>query len=418
MDENLDALRVVIIGGGPGGTACALALQRQAEQQARPVQISLIEGKQFKGEKHYNQCVGVLSPPLPDLLENDLGIPFPHHLCLVNIQGYILHSTKEQIRLSGENEDSFALRRVQFDQYMLYKVMEHGIEIFPGRAVDLEFHPDRVIIYTESLPLEADVVVGAFGLDEGSAGMFSRHTAYRPPHAMNSLVTKFDPHNEQDSNLEGFIHAFLLSNPRIEFGAVTPKCTHCTINIAGDHVDTPLMDRFLSNAQVQKVLPELNSGNVQKNHDLIYFKGRFPRSLAHNYYGDRYVMVGDAAGLVRAFKGKGVTTAVMTGIRAASTILEHGFTRQAFHDHYRTANQDIIQDLPYGYAMRLLTIFMSRVGMLNPVLRAAQNTPDLQEALFDAVSAHALYREVFTKSLRPNTVLAILKAMLRGSNSH
>jgi hypothetical protein len=51
-------------------------------------------------------------------------------------------------------------------------------------------------------------------------------------------------------------------------------------------------------------------------------------------------------------------------------------------------------------------------------LRAAQNTPDLQEALFDAVSAHALYREVFTKSLRPNTVLAILKAMLRGSNSH
>jgi hypothetical protein len=37
--------------------------------------------------------------------------------------------------------------------------------------------------------------------------------------------------------------------------------------------------------------------------------------------------------------------------------------------------------------------------------------------LFDAVSAHALYSEVFAKSLRLNTVLAILKAMLPGSNS-
>jgi flavin-dependent dehydrogenase len=139
--------------------------------------------------------------------------------------------------------------------------------------------------------------------------------------------------------------------------------------------------------------------------------------LARGYYGDRYVMIGDAAGLVRAFKGKGITTAVMTAIRAAETILEHGYTRQDFHDYYRTANQDIIQDLPYGHAIRLLTIFMSRVGLINPVLRAAENTPDLQSALFDAVSAHALYSEVFAKSLRLNTVLAILKAMLPGSNS-
>jgi flavin-dependent dehydrogenase len=417
MDNHSEELRVVIIGGGPGGTACALALQRKAAEKGQHIDITLIEGKQFQEEKHYNQCVGVLSPPLPDLLENDLGISFPMQLCLVEIQGYVLHSTGEQITLQGAGEDSYAVRRVQFDQYMLEQVRQSGIEICTARAVDLEFHSDRVIVYTENLPLETDVVVGAFGLDEGSASMFARHTAYRPPQAINSLVTKFDPNNQKESNLEGYIHAFLLSNPRIEFGAVTPKCSHCTINIAGDTVDTPLMDRFLSHPQVQTVLPELNGGNVQQNHDLIYFKGRFPRSLAQGYYGERYVMIGDAAGLVRAFKGKGVTTAVMTGIRAADTILKHGYTKQAFHENYRTANQDIIQDLPYGYTMRFLTIFMSRVGLLNPVLRAAQNTPDLQSALFGAVSAHALYRDVLSKSLRPRAILAVLRAMLPGSNS-
>ncbi|HUV26091.1 MAG TPA: NAD(P)/FAD-dependent oxidoreductase [Anaerolineales bacterium] len=410
--------RVVIIGGGPGGSACALALQRKATQLGVSLHITLIEGKQFLDEKHYNQCVGVLSPPLPALLETDLGIPFPMHLCQVDIQGYVLHSSSEQIKLEGEDGDSYALRRVQFDQYMLEKVQEKGIAVFPGRAVDLEFHADRVIIYTESLPLEADVVVGAFGLDEGSASMFSRHTPYRPPQAIDALVTKWHPDPEDGSNLQGYIHAFLLSNPRIEFGAVTPKCTHCTINIAGDSIDTPLMDKFINHPSVRSVLPEIDRDHPNGANDLVYFKGRFPRSLARNYYGDRYVMVGDAAGLVRAFKGKGVTTAVLTGIRAAETILNHGYSREAFHQYYRTANHDIIQDLPYGRAMRVLTIFMSRVGLINPVLRAAHHTPDLQSALFDAVSAHALYRDVFAKSLRPKTVFAILKAMLPGSNSN
>lgn len=407
--------RVVIIGGGPGGAACALALQRKADRQGLKPQITIIEGKQFVNEKHYNQCVGVLSPPLPDLLEEELGISFPLDLCQVEIQGYVLHSSVDQIKLDGDDGTSYAVRRIQFDQYMLQQVMKKGIEIFPARAVDLEFHEDRVIVYTESLPVEADVVVGAFGLDEGSASMFSRYTDYRPPEAMDSLVTKCHPEDEEDSNLQGYIHAFLLSNPRIEFGAVTPKCSHCTINIAGNSVDSPLMDRFIDHPSVRKVLPDVDRKHPNGDSDLIYFKGRFPRTLAENYYGDRYVMIGDAAGLVRAFKGKGITTAVMTGIRAAETIVNHGYSRGAFHDYYRTANQDIIQDLPYGHAMRLLTIFISRIGLINPVLRAAQTTPDLQDALFDAVSAHALYREVFAKSLRPKTIFAVLKAIVSRS---
>jgi flavin-dependent dehydrogenase len=410
--------RVVIIGGGPGGTACALALHRLAGEMGVKIQITLIEGKQFIDEKHYNQCVGVLSPPLPSLLEEDLGVVFPLNLCQIEIQGYVLHSSGEQIQLDGDEEASYALRRVQFDQYMLEMVKQHGINVFPARAVDLEFHDERVIVYTESLPLEADVVVGAFGMDEGSASMFTRHTSYSPPQAIDTLVTKFNPAPGEEANLNGYIHAFLLSNPRIEFGAVTPKCTHCTINIAGNSVDSPLMDNFIDHPSVRAVLPDVDREHPNGTNDLIYFKGRFPRSLARSYYGDRYVMIGDAAGLVRAFKGKGVTTAVMTGIRAAETILKHGFSRQSFHQHYRTANQDIIQDLPYGRAMRLLTIFISRFGLLNPVFRAAQTTPDLQSALFDAVSAHALYREVFAKSLRPKTVFAVIRAMLPGANSN
>jgi len=91
LTANFDALRsgghVVVIGGGPGGTACALALKRIADEISSPIKITILESKQFLYERHYNQCVGVLSPPLPELLEERLYIPFPRELCLVDIDG-------------------------------------------------------------------------------------------------------------------------------------------------------------------------------------------------------------------------------------------------------------------------------------------------------------------------------------------
>ncbi|MBU2610664.1 MAG: hypothetical protein KJ606_06905, partial [Chloroflexi bacterium] len=75
-----DGGRVVILGGGPGGVATAITIKREAQHAGRDVEVVIVEGKQFVGEQHYNQCVGVLSPPVDALLEKELGIPFPYHL--------------------------------------------------------------------------------------------------------------------------------------------------------------------------------------------------------------------------------------------------------------------------------------------------------------------------------------------------
>ncbi len=400
---------VIVIGGGPGGAACALALHRLARQRGWPLQISVIESKQFAGEHHYNQCVGVLSPPLPRLLEEDLDLPFPHHLARGAITGYVLHTAGESILLDGTAEPSISVRRVQFDAYMLEAVRARGIQVVPARAMDLEFHADGVIVYTDNAPLAGDVVVGAFGLDEGTGALFARHTGYRPPRALSSVVTKYHPGAEGMAAFGPHIHAFLPPDPRIEFGAVTPKGNHLTINIAGRAVDVPTMQAFLARPDVRAVLPNFERAGQLDPRDLRFFKGRFPCSLAHRYYGDRYVMVGDAAGLVRAFKGKGVTSAVLTGIRAAHTILDAGISAEAFRRHYVAANQDIIQDLPYGQLMRHVTIFLARWGLLDPVVRAARHHAPLRMALYDAVSAHGPYREVVRRALRPAAVWAILR---------
>ena len=88
-----------------------------------------------------------------------------------------------------------------------------------------------------------------------------------------------------------------------------------------------------------------------------------------------------------------------------------GISAQAFERHYRPANQDLLSDLPYGRAMRLLTIALARYGLLGAVIRAACHDADVRSALFNAVSAHAPYRQVLGQVLHPRSLLAILHAM-------
>lgn len=402
----------VIIGGGPGGTATAISLKQGAQALGRNIHVVLVEGKQFSGEHQYNQCAGVLSPPIADILEHDLGIPFPYHLCQRSITGYVLHTPRRQVVLDGEVEPSLALRRVQFDAFMLEAATQRGIEITQARVTDLEFHPDRVVVYTESSQLTADVVVGAFGLDEGTAAIFHRAVGYRLPPSLSSVVTKFHPDETFMTEFGNRIHAFLPATPRIEFGAITPKSNHLTINIAGKEADANLMDAFLSFPEVRSILPCLEKIDPAHPDDLSFFKGRFPSGLAQKISGDRFVMVGDAAGLVRAFKGKGVTSAVQTGIRAAQVILRNGISTDAFRA-YHTANQDILEDLPYGHFMRLLTIVASRFGLMDLALIAAETDPSLREALYNAVSGHSPYKPIVRSSLSPATLLAFARALAR-----
>ena len=150
----MDGGRVVVIGAGPGGTATAIALKRGAHALGRNVGVTIVEGKQFLTGQHYNQCSGVLAPPIIDLIEHELQIRFPHHLCQRIITGYILHTARRSIILDGDNEPLVALRRIEYDAYMLEAARQCGIEVIPAEemvakimaAVDTRVDGDMVVM--------------------------------------------------------------------------------------------------------------------------------------------------------------------------------------------------------------------------------------------------------------------------------
>jgi flavin-dependent dehydrogenase len=402
---------VIIIGCGPAGASCALKLKKSAEGRGQPLHILVYEGKPLDRKSYYNQCLGVLSPPLEGIMEKELGVPFPWPIIQRKIEGYVIHADRRAITLEGGHAPSYACRRVEFDNYLYKKVREAGIPIIPARVTDLDFSSDGVMVYSEMQNTEAGLIVGAFGLDDGMARVFERATAYRMPGFLSSIVTKIHPGDEAMARFGNSIHAFLPSFPRhVEFGAITPKGNHLSINIAGRRVDAETLNDFLGLAEVRRVLAETGGTGLPP---LTYFKGKFPTLPAKAPYGEHYVMIGDAAGLNRPFKGKGINSAVITGIRAAEAIASRGPSAGAFKEYLEGCG-DLTADIPYGRVLRALVNRFCNFGLLDGVLEAAEREPALRRAMFNIVSGQETYKKTWKETRNFGLLWRILISSLRG----
>ncbi len=402
---------VAIIGGGPAGASCAIVLKNLAKQKNIELDVTIYEMKDFEGGIEHNECAGVLSQPIEHIIEDQLGTPFPWHLVKREVPGYYLHTEGSVIKLDGEGEISYAMRRIQFDAYLLQKAKEAGATVIRSKVTDIEIGKNKVTVYSETEHVRADVVVGAFGLEEGTDRIFERETPYKPPKFLLTILTKFHPKG-QHHNLEGtdgYIHAFLPSLREIEFGAVTPKADHYTINIAGAKISSRSMEKFLQLPEVLAVLPKNFRDSLGA---LDYHRGCFPVKPAKHIFGDRYVTIGDAAGLIRPFKGKGVNAACLMGIKAAEVMVNTGISREAF-ETYADSFQEVIKDLPYAHAVRRLVIWGAYYGFLAPVMHIADNCPPFKKALFDSVSGKKAYREIILDTTSASLLLKITAIMMR-----
>ena len=400
----------VIIGCGPSGASCALRLKSLSSGRTPPLRIIVYEGKLLDRKSYFNQCLGVLSPPLDRIMEQELGIPFPWPIIERKIDGYIIHSDRTTLLLGGEQAPSYACRRVEFDNYLFQKVKEAGIEVIPARVTGIDFSPGRVMVYSESCNVWADVVIGAFGLDDGMARVFERNSRYRSPRFLSSVVTKLHPGEAAMESFGSNIHAFLTASLPLEFGAITPKGDHLSINIAGEKVDASTMDRFLSLPGVRAALPE---SFRQALPELTYFKGKFPTLPARAPLGEHYIMIGDAAGLNRPFKGKGINSAVTTGLRAAEAIAAFGLTRSAF-EQYIKGCCELTADIPYGRMLRAVANRFAKYGLLDGVLEAAKTEPALQKAMFNIVSGQENYKKTWQETRNVGLLVRTFLASLRG----
>ncbi|MDT7603225.1 MAG: hypothetical protein QOF61_1222, partial [Acidobacteriota bacterium] len=400
------------------------------------LQVVIFEGKDFN--VHTNQCDGVLSPPIEEVLARDLEVHLPRSLVKRQIFGYRLHGERENILLTGHGATAsdaryfratYAVERSEFDRFMLERARAAGARVVESRVTGLEFVRgaglDEVRVYSESEYVRADAVVGAFGLDEAMLSVFEEVTARashsrrgargfeRPSKWLKSYLTAIESSRAfQTEKLGHIVHAFLLPPqcPSIEFGAVTPKGDHVLVNIAGERVTSCDLDEFLRLPEVRKLLPPLDGRTIN------YYEGRFPSAPARGSFGHRYALVGDATGWLRPFKGKGINTAIITGIRAAEAMLAHGVSRAAFRE-YRKSCRDLLGDHVYGIMVRRLMLWGARY-LLDPMIDVGKTDPLMYDALFDSVSGHDSYRNIIRRSLHVRLARKVAARVFGGVRRH
>ncbi len=383
---------VIVIGGGPAGTACAITLARGGGNGVPAPDVVLIEEKQF-GEWQ-NQCAGVLSPPGEELIAELLGAPVPEGLLQRRIRGYVLHGAGSSIYLDGEEfgESTRVLRRVELDRLLLERSRESGVRVLQTRATDVELMPDGVVVHTESGSVSGEGVVGAFALDDTMARAFSRSARYRRPLALETLACKIHPGGLDfvEGLLDDCMHVYLPRRSSIDFGALIPKGNHIVVIIAGARLGVADMEGFMGLPEVRKLLPE---GAPVQGH----YKGAFPLGPARGLHGESYVVVGDAAGMVRPFKGKGINSALAGGRNCAEAILAHGFSREGLAAFVRS-QRHLTGDVWYGRFVRRLVMLTSKRGLLDPIIEQARENGALSRALFDCLSGRTTYREVVLRA--------------------
>lgn len=410
--------RVGIIGGGPAGSFAALHLLHQARQRGLDLEIQIYEPRDFSrpGPAGCNRCAGVLSSRLVRGLET-LDITLPPEIIQSEIHAYTIHLDGETITLRQPDERRRILSiyrgggpargttapPASFDAFLLKEACARGAQHIPQRVHRVHLQDGIPVLHSREGQTAVDFLVVAIGINSRSP--LDEAFGYRPPpceQMMQDEVTL--PANWAS----GEVHAWFPPPEWLTFGALIPKGRYLNISLLGKHIPRQGINEFLE---------RINLDGIGEGARLCGCKPRIATGPAKGYYGDRWVVVGDAAAS-RLYKD-GIGAAFYGTQVAMRTAIEHGIHRQAFHRVYHPHCRQVTLDNHYGrllYALWHLTLRFRplRQAWLRAVL-AERHLPPQQRThervLWGMLTGDEPYRALFFQAISLPAVMPVLKQL-------
>ncbi|HET7876021.1 MAG TPA: NAD(P)/FAD-dependent oxidoreductase, partial [Methylomirabilota bacterium] len=217
---------------------------------------------------------------------------------------------------------SYGIIRREFDHYLLERAAAAGADVRWGiRVLDVEAGHDGVAVQTERGLFEAPVVIGAGGHRcpvAGALGDISEHEEVvvaqesetrLPPEWVDRLRPFMSaPELYVEPDLRGYSWYF----PKQDFLNVGLGCTGGTDGSLPRRREA-LVDMLRATGRLPAGLPL----EPFRGHSYVV-RRQAPRRLA----GERFCLVGDAAGLARDLSGEGIGPAIRSGRLAAEAVGE------------------------------------------------------------------------------------------------
>ncbi len=301
----METCDVIIVGGGPAGSACAWKLRDAG------LDVVVVDRASFPRDK---VCAGWITPAVVAELQLDLS-DYRRDRILQPITGFVtgLIGNGEMIT-DFDQPVSYGIRRCEFDDYLLRRC---GARLCLNEPLGSLRREGTAWILNERL--QAPVLIGAGGHFCPVARQFVH------------------PANEN--------HGSVVAAQEIEFAMTESQSGECTVS--GTRPELFFCPDLRGYGWVFRKGDFLNvgMGREHENHlsahraafvEFLQQRGKIPRDIPQHFHGHAYrlrgtpqqahepgvLLIGDSAGLADRQSGEGIRPAIESGLLAASAIWE------------------------------------------------------------------------------------------------
>jgi len=290
---------LIIIGGGPSGASAG----RRAGKLG--LNTLLLEKDEFP---RYKPCGGGLSAHAISYLDFDL----PRDVIEWEVTGVRGVFKDQTIEVHKDHNISSLVSRAVFDNFLLKKAKETGIEVHTGEKVlSCKEKTEFVEVITKEQTYQAKFAIVA----EGAHGLLK--TCVRPADTREeygiSLVAEIPAEERDIEEYLGKTVELQLGVASGGYGWIFPHKTYYSVGIFGVAKNFPHPKATMINF--------LKDNGFTGDYKLSGHKiplGGIKRKIT----GSRVILIGDAAGFVDAFSGEGLAYAIRSGQFAANVIAE------------------------------------------------------------------------------------------------
>ena len=303
----MDRCDILIVGGGPAGSACAWRLHGGGRD------VMVMDAATFPRDK---VCAGWITPQVVADLDLDLS-DYRRGRTLQPITGFRtgLIGGAGDIETTYDHPVSYGIRRCEFDHYLLKR---SGARLCLGVPIANIRRDAAGWIVNEEV--RASMLVGAGGHFCPVARLLSPRKADAPLVVAQETEFPIAPEDASSFRTAPSTPELYFSRDLKGYGWAFRKQGYLNIGFGS-------LDR--------RSLPQATAAFVT----FLHARGRIPAQASWPWHGHAYllsepptrrvvdegvVLVGDAAGLAYPQSGEGIRPAIESGLLAASTILAAG----------------------------------------------------------------------------------------------
>ncbi|NKB55298.1 MAG: geranylgeranyl reductase family protein [Alphaproteobacteria bacterium] len=297
-DDSRDKYDLVVIGGGPAGSAAAITAAKNS------LRVCLIDKQIFPRNK---LCGGLITQRSKSIFEKVFEKNWDPQIINYSNEVSFYSEGKLLSELNGYSRLYFSMR-IDFDHYLLELAREAGSQLILGKSVDEIDFSQNLVKLADGAQIEYDSLVGADGVNSTVAKLlfgssFNKKTI---GFGLEVEVPRTDlPSQSEKVEIDFGIAVW-------GYGWVFPKKDSYTIGVGGIHRINPDLKSRLA---YYLSLKGLNVDNYKVKGQFIPF-GDYRKSPGRG----NVLLCGDAAGLVDPITGEGIAYAMENGHIAARSI--------------------------------------------------------------------------------------------------